>query len=384
MPKRKLDNTFCLTATCPEGKRKVDYWDTVTTGFVLECRQTGGKTYYLRYFDERGRQKQHKIGGYSDITFDKARTAAKRLRSEVVLGGSPAAARAEKRSISDYFSLAEDHRAHAKLHQRCPVNTEAVLDNHLIPRWGKVRLDEITSADIGKWFAEKRQAGLAPATVEKIRAVFSRSFELGRIWKTPGADRNPVRDVPRMKFNNARERYLSAKEAERLFKALEASDNEQLKYIIPFLLLTGARKTEALTALWSHVDLERRTWHIPTTKTGVPRYVPLSQAAVDIIEKLPRWEGCPYLVPNPRTRKPYVSFKRAWETARDAAGLPGLRIHDLRHSAASLMANAGVDLYTIGKVLGHADHASTMRYSHLQSDTLMKAVEAGAAKLNIV
>ena len=97
--------------------------------------------------------------------------------------------------------------------------------------------------------------------------------------------------------------------------------------------------------------------------------------------RLPRFAGCPYLLPNPGTLKPYTDIKRAFEGARNAAGLSDFRIHDARHSAASFMINSGVDLYTVGKVLGHADHQSTMRYSHLADTTLRAAVEAGAAKM---
>ncbi len=89
MPKIKLDASTCLAASCEPGKRRTDWWDTHTPGFVLEVRESGGKTYYLRYFDAAGRQRQHKIGGFADISFDQARKAARRLRSEVVLGGKP-------------------------------------------------------------------------------------------------------------------------------------------------------------------------------------------------------------------------------------------------------------------------------------------------------
>ncbi len=177
--------------------------------------------------------------------------------------------------------------------------------------------------------------------------------------------------------------YLTAEEAGRLFKALDGSLNPQLKNIVALLLLTGARVSELLRAEWRHVDLERRAWLIETSKTDQPRRVPLSQAAIDIIEQLPRFDGCPYLVPNPETKLPFVTLKRAWQTARREARLGDLRIHDLRHSAASFMINAGIDLYAVGKVLGHADHKSTMRYSHLANETLLAAVEAGAAKMTL-
>jgi integrase len=381
MPKAKLEHAFCLTAICEPGKKKTDYWDTVTTGFVIEVRSTGGRTYYLRYFDAAGRQRQHKIGAFGDITFDQARKAAKRLRSEVVLGGDPAGQKQVKKAIPTYASLAEQHLAHARTYQKRPDNTEAVLRRHILPRWSKLRLDEISPQAVAQWLAEKDAEGLKPATVEKIRATFGRSFSLGNRWNIPGAATNPVQGISRPRFNNARQRYLSAEEAEELRIAVEHSSNPQLKFIVGLLLLTGARVGELLRAEWKDVDLARRAWFIPDTKTGKPRHVPLSTNAMNLIQQLPRFQDCQFLVPNPETKRPFVSIKRAWQTARATAGLKDVTIHDLRHTSASLMVNSGVDIYTVGKILGHSDYKSTMRYSHISNDTLLAAVEAGAAKL---
>lgn len=383
MPKRKLDAAFCAAAACEAGKQRTDYWDVQITGFVLECRPGGGKTYTFRYFDIGGRQRQTKIGGYNDITFDQARRKAKNLRAETVLGENPAERKKAKKATPLYSELAEQHIAYGKTYMKRASNTESVISNHLLPRWGKLRLDEIRTQDIAKWLADRLDAGMAPATAEKLRVTLNRSFELAQQWNLPGAERNPVRNVPRRRFNNARERYLTSDEAKRLLAALETSENTQLKSIVGLLLLTGARKNELLKAKWKDVHLDRRAWYIPTTKTGKPRHVPLSQQAIDIIKSLPRWKDCEWLIPNPKTREPFYDLKRPWDTARDEAGLPGLRVHDLRHSAASFMINAGIDLFAVGRILGHADHQSTMRYSHLANETLMQAVEAGAAKLNV-
>ncbi len=213
--------------------------------------------------------------------------------------------------------------------------------------------------------------------------MFNRSFELALRWETPGVSKNPVKGIPRKPINNARERFLNAAEANRLMTAVEASLNPQLKHIVGLLLLTGARVSELLHAEWRHIDLEKRQWLIPTSKTGRARHVPLSKPAIDMLNAVPKFSACPYVLPNPETRKPYVSVKHSWQTARDEAKLPDLRIHDLRHSAASFMINAGIDLFAVGRVLGHADHKSTMRYSHLANDTLLAAVEAGARKMQI-
>jgi integrase len=383
VPKVKLDAQFCRTAVCQSGKSRTDYFSTSVTGFVLECRPSGGKTYYLRYFDVHGKQHQLKIGRYNDISFEDARNRAKLLRSSIVLGDDPAGKKAEKKAIPTYGELADQHITDAKTYLKRPENLKQVIETHLRPRWGKVRLCDIHTREVAKWLAEKLDGGLAPATVEKIRVTFNRSFELAAKWGTPGGQVNPVRGVARRKFNNARQRYLTAEEAKRLQRAVEASPNPQLKFIVALLLLTGARKSELLRAKWQNVDLERKTWYIPDTKTGVPRHVPLSEAAIAVIHQLPIYDRCEWLIPNPDTKEPFVSIKHAWDTARLNANLRGLRVHDLRHSFASALANRGIDLYTIGKILGHADHQSTARYSHLSSGTLRKAVEAGAEHLDV-
>lgn len=383
MATAKLDATFCLTAHCPPGRNKIDYRDTHIAGFTLEVRASGGKTYCLKYTDKRGTQRQHKIGRYGDITFEQARKEAMRLRSEVTLGGNPAASKEQHRAVPTYGEFAVRHLADAKTYQRSYATTEMIMRVHILPKWRKRHLDEIHQPDVAQWLASKRADGLAPATVEKIRVLFGRSFELALRWQVPGVERNPTKGIPRKPLNNARTRYLTAEEAKRLRDAVAKSANVQLRHIVGLLLLTGARVSELLKAEWKHVNVEAAEWLIPTSKTGKARHVPLSKAALNIIAQLPRFSGCPYLLPNPKTRKPYTDIKRPWQTARKAARLNELHIHDLRHSAASFMINSGIDLFAVGRVLGHANHASTMRYSHLANDTLRAAVEAGAAKMKM-
>ena len=383
MPKVKLDHLTCLTAQCEPGRKRTDFYDTTTTGFTLEVRESGNNTYAFRFQDQYGKLKQRRIAPYGDITFAEAQKIARKWRAEVVMGGDPAARKADKKAIPTYDTLADQHHEFAKTYQKTPANTEAVLRVHIRPEWGKKRLDEITTQEVAKWLAELRNSGKAPATVEKIRVTFNRSFELALRWGTPGVKMNPVRGIPRPKFSNARDRFLSSAEAARLLKATEASLNPQLRNIAGLLLLTGARKSELLKARWQHVDVEQKVWFIPISKTGKSRHVPLSQAALDIINQLPRFDKCPWLLPNPKTKEPFTDIKHPWETARTAAGLEDLHLHDLRHSAASFMINAGIDLFAVGRILGHADHQSTMRYAHLANDTLMKAVEAGALQMNV-
>ncbi|WP_303699070.1 site-specific integrase [Brevundimonas naejangsanensis] len=379
MPKAHLTQAFVANAGCEIGKKKTDWYDTHIPGFILERRVSGKGTYYLRYNDVSGRQRQHKIGGVDDVTCAAARKKAQELRSEVVMGGDPGAKKALAKSIPLYAELAAKHLESFK-GRKSYEDVESVIRVHLLPRWGKTRLTDITNRAVGQWLDEKRAKGLSAASVEKLRIVLGRSFVLGASWDIPGTEKNPARGIPRAPLNNARERFLTTEEAARLREAVAASQNPQLQHIVGLLLLTGARLRELLDARWENVDVERRSWFIPTSKTGKSRYVPLSTAALAIIEELPRFRGCPWLVPNPDTRLPFVSIKHGWQKAIEVAKLPGLRLHDLRHSAASFMVNSGVDLFAVGKVLGHASYQSTQRYSHLANDTLLKAVEAGAAK----
>jgi integrase len=379
LPKVRLTKAFCESAACEPGKKKTTYWCTATTGFILEVRPSGA-TYALRFIDEHNVQRQHRIGSTKDVSHAQAEKMAKRLRSEVVLGGNPAAERQKKRSVPTYGELAAEHLDYARS-LKSYSSTEIALRVHILPRWAKVRLTDVTPQAVAKWLQEKDEEGLKPATVDRIRMTFGRSWELGRRFKIPGAETNPVRGIPRAKYDNKRSRYLSADEMARLLTAAEASLNPRLRDIIALLGLTGARVTELLTAELRHVDLDRRVWFIPTTKNGTARHVPLSAAAVEIIEKLPTFKDCPYLIPNPETKKPFVSIKRAWQTARRAARLNEVHLHDLRHSFASACVNSGISLLAVGKVLGHKDYKSTMRYAHLANDTLLAAVEAGAARL---
>ncbi len=383
MPIVQLDATFVATASCPPGKRKIDFYSDTLPGFLLEVRASGGSTYYQRYHDQAGRLKAYKIGSAADLTYDKAKKLAMKIRSRAVVGEDPVEAKREQRAVPTYGEFAPRYLAHIATYQRSPETTDRYMRKHILPRWGKVLLSDIRQEDVAAWLGEMARKGLAPATIERLRVVFSHSLKLALQWGVPGLAKNPVVGIPRPPLNNARERYLTSEEAQRLRSAVERSRNKQLKYIVGLLIHCGCRVSELLQAEWSHFDLSRRLWRIPQSKSGKARFVPLSQGALDLIAELPRYKDCKYLIPNQKTMKPWTSVFMSWDTARKQARLNDVRIHDLRHSSASFMAAAGIDLYTIGKVLGHANYKTTQRYAHLQSDQLIAAVEAGAAKLGV-
>ena len=126
-----------------------------------------------------------------------------------------------------------------------------------------------------------------------------------------------------------------------------------LQYIVPMLILTGARKNEVINAKWEDFNFEQKVWRIPMSKSGKARYVPLSDGVEQLLSNVPVFDDCMLVFPNPKTLKPYVSFYYAWDTARKSVGLGDVRVHDLRHSFASFLVNAGRSLYEVQKILGH-------------------------------
>lgn len=388
MPKIKLTSSNVALLECEPGKKHTTYWDNGETcpGLTLEVRQSGSGTFQLRYRTLQGEQRVHKIAKLGELTFDEVRREARRLKSLVVLGGDPSADKAVIKAVPTYGELAVQHLAHAATYQRSYSRSEQVLRVHLIPKWGKTRLTDITTQGVTAWLAEKAKSGLAPATVEKIRVIMSRSFNLGAKWGVPGSERNPVKEVPRRVFNNARQRFLSPAEVQRLREAAAGSRNKLFPAFVDLALLTGARRGELLSAEWSNLDLDRQTLLLPMTKNGRSRHLALSKAAVAVIEGMAanKAEGARYLFPSPADPTKHMrSVKHAWQEACRVARLPHTTVHDMRHTAASAMIAAGVDLFAVGKVLGHQNYASTMRYSHLANDKLLAAVDAGAAGLRL-
>lgn len=172
-----------------------------------------------------------------------------------------------------------------------------------------------------------------------------------------------------------RERYLQAHEVRALFDELDQNVNRMVGQVIRLLLYTGARKREVLDARWSEVDLAQGVLWVPPerSKSRKPRPIALSYSAVELIRSLPREPDVPYLFFNPRTRKPPVSIFSAWNTIRHKVGLADVRLHDLRHSYASFLVNAGHSLYEVQRLLGHQDPKVTMRYAHLSQGVMVDA-----------
>ena len=378
MPKLQLNAELVKELVCPKEKTKWDIFDINCKGLMLEVRQSGGKTYYLRYTDERGRSHQMKLAAASDITLSQARQMANIARSKIAMGEDPAAQKAIKKSIPTFEQfIAERYMPFVLSYKKAANSDDSYLRNQILPVLGKKYLDEITRKDIIDFHHGLHAKGYKPGTCNRSLILLRYAFNLAIKWEIPGVKTNPTKDVPLLNDQEGKkERYLSKEETERLYGVLKDSDNALLQYIIPMLILTGARKREVLDARWEDLDLDRRQWRIPITKAGRPRYVPLSNGVIHLLANVPHKDGNPWVFPNPKSSKPYISIFGAWNTARKAAGLADVRIHDLRHSFASFLVNAGRSLYEVQRILGHTQIKTTQRYAHLSQDTLLDAADA--------
>jgi integrase len=383
MPKITLDPTVVKTASCPVGQSRLDLYDTMITGFTLEVRPSGIKTYYLRYRDKYGKQKQYRIGDTNSLSFARAKTTAQQVKTRVVLGEDPAAEKVSIRHTPQLETFVKGHfLPYIKQYKRGWKTNVSTLNNHILPAFGGLYLDQITQNALVEFHCAMRDKGYAAVTCNNAVIMMRYIFNLAKKWNIKGAEHNPAAGIALFEVNNQRERFLTRKEVQLLKEAINESENTQLKHIVVLLLFTGCRKRELLDAKWEHIDIEKRIWRIPTTKSGKLRHVPLSDTVVDILENIPRFEGCPYVLPNPQTQKPFNTIYYSWNTARNRAAMPDLRMHDLRHSFASFLINSGRSLYEVQHILGHSQLSTTQRYAHLSQKTLVAAANAAASAAN--
>lgn len=373
MPSQNLTQTFVDRSNlCPKGKKKVDYFDLKMTGLLLKVLYSGQKTWYLRYTTDHGRMREKKLASAAVLTLTDARELARRYLSDIAKGDDPFDRKAAMKAIPTLsMFISESYTPYIRSHKRSWETDQILLRAHVLPHWGHLHLDEITSRHAIKLLSDHRLTH-KPASTNRVYDMLNTVFHLAIRWET-GLTANPLKNVRRYKENNKRERYLTEGEAKQLFEALETTKAPQLRAIVAMLLLTGARLSEVLNAQWKDFDIDSKVWTIEFNKSGKTRYVPLSDSAIQLIENLPRVEGCPYSFANPQTKQPYTSIFYAWDRVRKRASLPDLRIHDLRHSFASFLVNGGRSIYEVQKILGHSQIRTTQRYAHLSQETLLEA-----------
>ncbi len=376
-----LSQSTADRAVCPPGSTKVRLYDNSVKGLHLEVRISGGKTYYLIY-RALNKRHEHKLGDASVLDLKNARAIARQLHIDIAKGNFPhlakAAAIQQAQTLAQYptfeqFALCQ-YMPYARLHKRSHNTDQSWLYRHILPCFGHKRIDQVSRADIVGLQQRMSQAEYAPASCNRVLVLVRFMFNLAIKWEVASLTKNPSANVKLLPCQNAKERHLSDVEVQRLVQATLNSGNTMMRYIVPLLLLTGLRKSELLNAKWSDLDLARCSLYLSHTKSGKPRYVTLSEKAMGVINHIPR-SASPYIVGNPQTLAPYKNIFSAWKPIREEAGLPDVRIHDLRHSFASFLVNSGIDIYQVKEMLGHHQINTTLRYAHLNTTTLRNAAD---------
>lgn len=379
MPHANLTARFIAAATCPDGKRKIEFIDKNLEGFFIEVIASGVKTYYQRYIDAHKRQRQIRIGRVGIVSLDEARKRAVQIKADVSLGKNPKQDSEELKEIPLLKDFAlKRYLPYVRQAKRSWTTDEIIIRRHLLPALGELYLDEIAPAHIIRMMADMRAAGLANGTCNRPVIILRYMLNLAADWGIPRLDRNPAKKVQLLEEPH-RQRFLSPAETRALIEALREDENQLAAQAIELLLLTGGRRNEITHARWEHVDLDRRKLLVPLSKSGKPRMIALNEPAVALIRSLPSRGKSEWLFPSKRTSRPCPALYYPWERIRKRAGLENLRLHDLRHSFASNLVNGGVSLYMVQKLLGHSNPSSTQRYSHLEQDTLAEASEVAAA-----
>jgi integrase len=357
----------------PAGGNRIFYDDAVT-GFGCRVTAAGARAFVLNYRRRSdGLERRYTIGSFPEWTVAGAREEAKALRRAIDAGKDPVGDHREERQaptindLCDRFEIEQLPKRRA-LTQR---DYKLMLAAHIRPALGKRKVATLAFADVDALHRQITKDN-GPYQANRVVALVSRlcSLAIQWQWRTD----NPCKGIER-NDEAKRKRYLTGAELGRLSAAMAEHDDRDAADIFRLLLLTGARSGEVRAARWADIDLERGVWTKPgaTTKQRTEHIVPLNAPARQLIASRRRGEG-EYVFPG-RIGGHRIEIKSNWQRICKAAKITGLRIHDLRHSYASILASSGVGLHAIGALLGHTQPQTTHRYAHLFDDHLRQATE---------
>lgn len=360
-------------------------WDDEVPGFGLRIYPSGRKAFVLSY-RVAGRKRQITLGTYGVRTLEQARKDARAALAKVETGtGDPLAERQRARQGETVRELCDAYLTRHAINKRSGPDDQRRIDRHILPAWGNIRAVAITRADVARLHTRIGKA--TPYEANRVLSLVSKLFNLARIWGyVPDNLANPARDIDRFQ-EVRRDRWLASDELPALAKAINEEPNQSARVALWLYLLTGARKTELLTARWDDVDWTRGELRLPDTKAKRVHYIPLSAPALALLRDVPRVEGCPYILPGRPPAEPgqphghLVNITKPWYRVRAAAGVENVRLHDLRRTVGSWLAQAGNSLHLIGRVLNHSSTATTAIYARFGEDAVRAALEQHGARI---
>jgi integrase len=354
------------------------------SGLYIEVRPSGNGvgTYYLRYKNGEGKSCHERLGRTNVISLADARQKAATFRLE--LDKSPDLSKTTPIITSDKLlrDFWVEYIAFAKSTKRSWKRDEQLYRIRIMPRFGHLKLSEIKVRQIQTLMMDIREEGLASKSADQHGQLMRRMGNLAVKWGY--LDVNFANGIQLYHEFNQVENIPTDEQMAKLIHVLKTDANRAICNIVLFLLNTGCRLGEALTLQWSHLAVDEKVWTVPSksSKSKRPRQVLLTDSALNLLKQIDRKESDVYVFTNRKTNKHYVQIFKPWNRLRKKAGLPKLRLHDLRHSFASILVNNGASLYQVSQLLGHADTRVTQRYAHLSTETLLTAANAVSDKLS--
>ncbi len=356
-------------------------WDTDLSGFGVRVFSSGRKSYLVQY-RAGGRTRRRSIGQHGVLTAEEARNEARKLLGEVAKGGNPSEDRQQHLRAPTMASLCDRFLSEYAEHH-CKPSTckgyEIVVRTCIKPKLGPRKIVDVSRAEIVAFHHGLRDR---PYMANRAVSILSKMFNLAEDWgmRTDGA--NPARRVKKFR-EEEKKRYLSDDEQARLggvlAEALETG--QETPYAVSaicLLMLTGCRLGEILTLRWDYVTV--RHLELPDSKTG-RRRIPLPREAHDVIMSLPRRDGNPYVILGDNQDGHLVNLQKPWRRIKVKAGLSDVRMHDLRHTYASVAVMSGIDPFLLKEIMGHKNLQTTLRYSHFADDAVQRAAGSVASRL---
>jgi integrase len=298
---------------------------------------------------------------------------AKQKLADLIGGEDPLAARkrdARAKTIGELCTLYLERHAPRK---KSAVDDQRRIKNYILPNWKSHSIKAITRAEIADFHHE---LGLrAPYEANRVLALLRKMLNLARQWGLVEEGwPNPVSGIQHHP-EKSRDRWLTKEELPRLAQAINEEPNVYARSALWLYLLTGMRKSEVLTSKWSDVDWDRREIRLGETKSGRVHYVPLSEPALAVLKSIPREEENPFIIPGRKAGSHLVNIGKPWRRVRTVAGVEDVRLHDLRRTVGSWLAQAGNDIHLIGKILNHSNLSTTAVYARLSQDVMHEALE---------
>ena len=353
-------------------------WDSDIPGLGLRVLPSGRRQYIVQYRAGR-RSRRLSLGPSTILSAEQARSQAICILADVRSGNDPAEDRDENRKALLVRELAErfdEQHISVRLKAMTAQEYRRALKKIILPKLGQLAIKNVTRADIARFHHDLR---LRPYQANRCLAIISKMFNVAELWGLRPDGTNPTRHIPKYP-ERPRARFLGIEEIKILGNVLREMEMERLvmpsaALAVRLLLYTGCRLSEIMTLKWEYVDLEARTLNLPDSKSGAKK-VFLGRPACDLLENAPRLPGNPWVITGTLPGARLTDLQPFWQRVRARAGLPEVRIHDLRHTFASTAIATGHSLPIIGKLLGHTQVQTTARYAHLAAQPAMIAADS--------